>query len=125
MLIAFILRRRGPLRQWRNRIGCAPAGIGRSETTMRIMPPLYIAALLCALPVAGWAAGQPALYPSEAAAKQACPNDIVVWLNTKSGMYHYKGQKWYGATTVGAYVCKAEADGAGDTPGDLPIPGQQ
>src|SRR5258706_638227 len=125
MLIFCILGRRGPPRQWRNRTGCAPAGTGLSETTMRIMPPLYIAALLFALPVMGRAAGQPALYPSEAAARQACPNDIVVWLNTKSGFYHYKGQKWYGATTVGAYVCKAEADGAGGTPRAHPIPGQQ
>jgi hypothetical protein len=90
-----------------------------------MMPCLFIAVLLLALPVAAGAAAQPTLYPSESAARQACPNDIVVWLNTKSGFYHYKGQKWYGTTTVGAYVCKAEADGAGDSPGDLPIPGQQ
>jgi hypothetical protein len=67
----------------------------------------------------------PLTYPTEAAAKRACPHDIVVWLNTRTGFYHYKGQKWYGTTTVGAYVCKAEADMAGDTPGDLPIPGMQ
>ena len=90
-----------------------------------MMPRLFIAILLAGLPAAAWAGAQPALYSSESAARQACPNDIVVWLNTKSGMYHYKGQKWYATTTVGAYVCKAEADGAGDTPGDLPIPGQQ
>lgn len=89
------------------------------------MPRLLIAILLLGLPAVAGAAGQPTLYPSESAAKQACPNDIVVWLNTKTGFYHYKGQPWYGTTTVGAYVCKAEADGAGDTPGDLPIPGQQ
>ena len=67
---------------------------------------------------------QPPTYPTEEAAKQACPNDIVVWLNTKSHYYHYKGQPWYGTTDVGAFVCKAEADMAGDMPGDLPIPGQ-
>ena len=86
------------------------------------------AALAIAVPLAapGFAASPPPpTYPTEAAAKQACPNDIVVWLNTRTGIYHYKGQKWYGATTVGAYVCKAEADMAGDTPGDLPIPGMQ
>ena len=71
------------------------------------------------------AASQPATYASEADAKKACPHDIVVWLNTKSRYYHYKGQPWYGTTDVGAFVCKAEADMAGDMPGDLPIPGQQ
>ena len=71
------------------------------------------------------AGGQPQTYPTEAAAKAACPHDIVVWLNTKSRYYHYKGQPWYGTTDVGAYVCKAEADMAGDIPGDLPIPGMQ
>jgi hypothetical protein len=71
------------------------------------------------------AASQPPTYASEADAKKACPHDIVVWLNTKSRYYHYKGQPWYGTTDVGAFVCKAEADMAGDMPGDLPIPGQQ
>jgi hypothetical protein len=67
---------------------------------------------------------QPPTYTTEADAKKACPHDIVVWLNTKSRYYHYKGQPWYGTTDVGAFVCKAEADMAGDIPGDLPIPGQ-
>ena len=90
-----------------------------------MMPRLLIAILLLGAPAGALAAGQPPLFASESAAKQACPNDIVVWLNTKSGFYHYKGQPWYGTTTVGAYVCKAEADQAGDIPGDLPIPGLQ
>ena len=48
------------------------------------------------------AASQPPTYASEAEAKKACPHDIVVWLNTKSRYYHYKGQPWYGTTDVGA-----------------------
>jgi hypothetical protein len=92
---------------------------------IRMMARLCIAILLLGLPTMAMAAGQPPLFASESEARQACPNDIVVWLNTKTGYYHYKGQPWYGTTTVGAYVCKAEADQAGDIPGDLPIPGQQ
>jgi hypothetical protein len=38
----------------------------------------------------------------------------VVWLNLPSGIYHLKGQRWYGRTKSGAYVCKQEADKAGD-----------
>ena len=54
------------------------------------------------------------LFASEAAAQVHCPRDVVVWLNTNSGIYHEKGMRWYGNTKVGAFVCKAEADGAGD-----------
>jgi hypothetical protein len=92
---------------------------------IRMVPGVFIASLLLGLATITMAAGQPPLFASESAAKQACPNDIVVWLNTKTGYYHYKGQPWYATTTVGAFVCKAEADQAGDIPGDLPIPGQQ
>jgi hypothetical protein len=99
--------------------------IDLARETARIMARLFIALPLLGAPATSWAAGQPPLFPSESAARQACPNDIVVWLNTRSGIYHYKGQPWYGTTIVGAYVCKAEADQAGDIPGDLPIPGQQ
>jgi hypothetical protein len=54
------------------------------------------------------------LFETEAAAQRHCPSDTVVWLNTKSGIYHLKGERWYGNTKYGAYVCKKEADAAGD-----------
>jgi len=54
------------------------------------------------------------LFPTEAAAQKHCPSDEVVWLNTASGVYHHKGQRWYGRTRHGAYVCRKEADAAGD-----------
>ncbi len=84
-----------------------------------------ISVLVGSVAMSAFAGGQPQTYATEAEAKQACPHDIVVWLNTKSRYYHYKGQPYYGKTDVGAYVCKAEADMAGDIPGDLPIPGMQ
>jgi len=59
-------------------------------------------------------AGQPAGFDTEAAAQNHCPSDIVVWLNTKSHVYHEKGQLYYGHTKQGAYVCKKEADADGD-----------
>jgi hypothetical protein len=37
-----------------------------------------------------------------------------VWLNVPSGIYHEKGMRWYGRTKYGAYVCRKEADAAGD-----------
>ena len=56
---------------------------------------------------------QPQLFSTEQAAQQHCPADTVVWLNTKSSVYHFKGQRWYAATKQGAFVCKKEADAAG------------
>ena len=49
-------------------------------------------------------------FKSEQAAQRHCPADTVVWLNTSSGNYVFKGDPWYGHTQRGAYVCKAEAD---------------
>jgi len=54
------------------------------------------------------------LFSSEAAAQAHCPNDSVPWLNTKTGIYHERGMRWYGRTKSGAYVCRKEADAAGD-----------
>ena len=54
------------------------------------------------------------LFSSEAAAQAHCPRDTVVWLNTNTGIYHEKGMRWYGRTKHGAYVCRKEADAAGD-----------
>jgi hypothetical protein len=60
------------------------------------------------------AASAPPLFPTEQQAQRHCPADVVVWLNLPSGVYHFKGQRWYGATKSGAFVCKGEADAAGD-----------
>ena len=63
----------------------------------------------------GWAYAQGLqLFQTETAAQAHCPADVVVWLNTPSGIYHFKGMRWYGNTLHGAYVCKKEADAAGD-----------
>jgi len=53
-------------------------------------------------------------FQSEQQAQQHCPHDAVVWVNTKTGVYHLKGERWYGATKDGAYVCRKEADAEGD-----------
>lgn len=69
-------------------------------------------AFLCLLALAG---GLPSnsfaleQFNSEQAAQSSCPGDKVVWLNIPSGVYHYKWQRWYGATKRGAYVCEKEA----------------
>lgn len=59
-------------------------------------------------------ASMPPLFASEDAAQAHCPRDVVVWLNVPSGIYHYKGERWYGRTKHGAYACEKEAIAAGD-----------
>jgi len=53
-------------------------------------------------------------FQTEQRAQEHCPQDTVVWLNTNSGVYHFQGQRWYGNTKSGAYVCQQEADKGGD-----------
>ena len=37
-------------------------------------------------------------FKNEQAAQRHCPTDTVVWLNTASANYHFKGDPWYGRT---------------------------
>ncbi len=53
-------------------------------------------------------------FTTEAEAKARCPSDKVVWVNTKSRIYHYAGTRSYGTTKQGAYMCEADAAAAGD-----------
>ena len=53
-------------------------------------------------------------FTTEYEAKARCPSDTVVWLNTKSHIYHYAGTRSYGTTKQGAYMCEADAAAAGD-----------
>lgn len=59
-------------------------------------------------------ASLPPLFDTESAAQAHCPRDTVVWLNIPSGIYHYKGERWYGRTKHGAFACEKEAIKAGD-----------
>ena len=53
-------------------------------------------------------------YASAAQAEGRCPGATVVWVNTKSGVYHFAGTKNYGTTKAGAYMCENDAAAAGD-----------
>lgn len=53
-------------------------------------------------------------FTTEGEAQAHCQRDVVVWLNIPSGIYHYKGERWYGRTKHGAFVCEKEAIAAGD-----------
>ena len=69
---------------------------------------------LCLAPLSAVYAQSAPQFNSEQEAKQTCPKDTVVWVNTKTGVYHFKGQRWYGNTRQGAYECRTNAIHEGD-----------
>ena len=52
-------------------------------------------------------------YATEADAKAKCGSDIVVWVNLKSKIYHFSGNRDYGTTKEGTYMCEKQAMDAG------------
>jgi len=80
----------------------APASPGGAAAPSKPIPPA--------------ASNQPAgagQFATEARAKAHCPGDIVVWANTSSQIYHFSGNKNYGNTKQGAYMCEKDSVNAG------------
>ena len=48
-------------------------------------------------------------YTTETLARVHCPIDTVVWANTRSNIYHFRGDNNYGTTKRGAYMCERDA----------------
>ena len=44
----------------------------------------------------------------------SCPSDKVVWVNTRSGVYHYQGERYFGSTKEGKFICEKAALREGD-----------
>jgi hypothetical protein len=55
----------------------------------------------------------PNQFASEAEGKSHCGSDTVVWVNTKTHVYHFPGSGVYGHTKYGAFMCRADADRIG------------
>jgi hypothetical protein len=53
-------------------------------------------------------------FASDQQARARCPTDTVVWVNTRSRVYHFAGTHNYGHTKEGAYMCESDAKAAGD-----------
>lgn len=43
-------------------------------------------------------------------------NEVKVWVNTRSGVYHCPGSRWYGGTRQGKYMSECEAKKVGYRP---------
>jgi hypothetical protein len=67
---------------------------------------LAFAVLNCSPAVAPVASAPPV------AQRPTAPN-VIVWVNTNSGVYHCPGTRWYGKTKEGKYMKQKEAQ-AGD-----------
>ena len=48
-------------------------------------------------------------YRYEAQAQRHCPDDTVVWLDFRKGIYYLKQQTRYARSSTGSFVCRAEA----------------
>ena len=52
-------------------------------------------------------------YATEGQAKFRCVGGTVVWANLDLKIYHFSGNKTYGQTKAGAYMCERDAQGQG------------
>ena len=52
-------------------------------------------------------------YATEGQAKFRCVGGTVVWANLDSKIYHFTGNKTYGQTKSGAYMCERDAQSQG------------
>ena len=55
-------------------------------------------------------------FGNEAQARGHCPRDTVVWVNLSSKVYHFAGNKDYGTTKHGAYMCEKDTTAQGMRP---------
>jgi hypothetical protein len=48
-------------------------------------------------------------YRYESQAQRHCPDDTVVWLDFRKGIYYFKRQTRYARGSTGSFVCRDEA----------------
>jgi hypothetical protein len=85
-----------------------PTASPQNRSTAAPPPPPNAAATSRAATATG--AGQ---FTTEAQAKAHCPSDTVVWANLDSRIYHFSGNRNYGNTKSGAYMCEKDSTAAG------------
>ena len=53
---------------------------------------------------------------TEVATQSAGNQNVKVWVNTNSGVYHCPGTRWYGKTKSGQFMTQREAQAKGYRP---------
>ena len=85
----------------------------RSEwSTMRSVPAAAFFLISLAFAAVTSAASQTPHTPEPAGF--ACRGDEKVWVNTRIGVCHLAGERYYGSTKQGKHLCKKAADAEGD-----------
>jgi hypothetical protein len=99
-------------------LGVALAAPAQSQTVSHLSPAAASSRAAAPMPQTP-AANQ---FSTEQAAKASCPGDTIVWANLGgSRAYHTSGDRYYGKTKHGAYMCQKEAAQAGfHAPGHRP-----
>jgi hypothetical protein len=82
------------------RASLIPATLRPYAVLVLLVPPPALAQTKCELPPAG----------------MTCPGDQIVWMNIPSKIYHLKGQRYFGCTKNGKFMCQHDADREGDRP---------
>jgi hypothetical protein len=72
-------------------------------------------AATAATPLSGPRVAPPIAAPTSPATPTALPIAPPVWVNTRSGVFHSPGSRWYGATAEGEYMSEAAARARGYT----------
>ena len=73
---------------------------------------VWAAVVFAAVPVAEPALAQTPYHPLPPGLR--CPGDQIVWLNTRTGVFHFRGERYFGSTKSGKYICERQALAEGD-----------
>ena len=88
----------------------------RTQILLASLLTLVVAGILAILLAASPALGTHANAASANAAERQEKKEVTVWVNTRSGVYHCPGSRWYGTTKYGKYMSECEAIKGGNRP---------
>lgn len=84
----------------------------RQKTSATATPAATGSSASSTAPSGSTAQGKPSgrgQFSTEAAARRSCPSDTVVWANSSSKTLHMSGDRYYGKTKRGAFMCQRQA----------------